>query len=83
MLEKPRDKYVQHEQVGDVRFIDERTGAGVAAWYDYNGGSKVEDAWLCEHMALFAGGTWQVARHHPGGNGHEGVDLVLVTDRPT
>mgnify|MGYP003552667152 FL=1 len=75
----PRDKYVQHEQVGDVRFIDERTGAGVAVWYDYHGGSKVEDAWLCEHMSAFAGGTWQISRHHAGGNGHEGADLVRAT----
>ena len=75
----PRDNYVQHEQVGDVRFIDERTGAGVAVWYDYHGGSKVEDAWLCEHMSAFAGGAWQISRRYAGGNGHEGVDLVRAT----
>jgi hypothetical protein len=75
----PRDRYVRHEQVGDVRFIDERTGAGVAVWYDYDGGSKVEDAWLCEHMSAFAGGAWHISRRHAGGNGHEGVDLVSAT----
>lgn len=75
----PRDRYVRHEQVGDVRLIDERTGVGVAVWYDYDGGAKVEDAWLCEHMGALAGGTWQISRRHAGGNGHEGADLVRAT----